>query len=68
MIDLGWYTEKDYDENTIIKCPECNEWTSIKEWKEGETYCEDCGSHYGIICPKCEEIFDHVWHPDFEIK
>ena len=35
---------------------------------QGNQYCEDCGDHSALVCPKCDERFDHVWGPTFRIK
>lgn len=43
------------------KCPECGERSPIAEWAENRPPCEDCGDHDGRECPKCHEVFDHVW-------
>lgn len=51
-----------------IRCPECGEWSSHKEWIETDTYCSDCGSHLAIQCPMCDEKFDCVYSPTFEIR
>ena len=47
-----------------LKCPECKEVSFAKDWRAGETGCEDCGSHSAVFCPKCDEPFDHVWGYD----
>jgi hypothetical protein len=54
----GWW---DVPESERWLCPKCGEWSPHQEWAETEVYCEDCGSHDGRICPRCEESFDHVW-------
>lgn len=55
-------------EGCEIQCPECNKWSNHKKWIETEVYCEACGSHSGIQCPKCDEVFDHVWSPEFKVR
>lgn len=42
----------------IVICPHCKERTEESDWREGEGYCEDCGSHAGVFCPECDEF---VW-------
>lgn len=54
----GWW---DAPAGTHWKCPECGETSPIEDWKECESFCDDCGSHDGRMCPKCDEVFDHVW-------
>ena len=55
-------------EGCEIQCPECKEWASHNNWTETEVYCEDCGEHSAIRCPNCDEVFDHVWSPMFEVR
>jgi len=55
-------------EGCEIQCPECKEWASHKDWLETKVYCEDCGSHSAIRCPNCNEEFDQVWSPKFEVR
>jgi hypothetical protein len=43
------------------KCPECGEKSPIEDWYETEVYCEMCGDHDARGCPKCDELYDHVW-------
>jgi hypothetical protein len=56
------------DDEVQIKCPICKEWSPCLDWREGEVGCEDCGSHATLICPKCEEGFDHVSSEPFETR
>ena len=63
-----WLFAEDPHEGCEIECPSCKTWNSHKNWREGEVYCEDCGEHSAIICPNCEEYFDHVWSPTFEVR
>ena len=56
-------------DNSQIKCPECKEWSLATEWKHIPVYCNVCGDHPGILCPKCDELFDHVWDDEeFKVK
>lgn len=41
--------------------PECKEWSPVEGWREGEEYCEDCGSHPSMVCPACESHTDTVF-------
>jgi hypothetical protein len=34
------------------------------EWRETETYCEDCGTHPSVVCDKCEEEYDLIAEED----
>jgi len=34
------------------------------EWRESETYCEDCGSHPAVYCPVCDRTIDTVMSGD----
>ena len=63
-----WEFNPPLDGGCEIKCPECDEWSPPEEWKEGEVGCEDCGSHSAMVCPKCDERFDHVFSPTFETR
>lgn len=47
-------------QNAVIQCPGCSEWIPIEEWKPVEIGCDLCGSHDGILCPKCDDCFDQV--------
>lgn len=51
-----------------ILCPECNEYSKIARWVEVTVPCELCGDHYAIVCPVCEEHFDHVYAKPFIVK
>jgi len=55
-------------EGCEIHCPECNEWSSHYDWEESETYCDICGSHVAMVCPKCGEVFDSVFCDIFEVR
>lgn len=48
----------------LWKCPECGEFSDPDTWEETEAGCEDCGTHDALRCPRCDEIFDHVWGSD----
>lgn len=51
-----------------IKCPTCKQVTASELWREVEVGCEDCGTHDGLQCPSCEDLFDHVWGFDELLK
>ena len=62
-----WDFNADINDNSKIKCHECKEVSSISEWTESEVYCELCGEHSAIKCPKCDERFDMIGSPVFEV-
>jgi ribosomal protein S27E len=43
-----------------VKCPSCLETSPATEWEDTDIYCEDCGDHAAVRCPKCEEVFDTI--------
>lgn len=64
-----WSFTAPITEESLIECPECKEASPLSEWQESEVYCEDCGSHAAMMCPKCEERFDHVYQEvDFVVR
>lgn len=67
----GWWEispEENLQEGCELKCPECGEWSSHKEWKETCVYCEDCGEHKAMRCPHCDEDFDGIKSKTFECR
>ena len=56
-------------EEDLVKCPDedCGKESPLKEWTVGSVGCELCGDHDAMVCPECEEMFDHVWSPTFEV-
>ncbi len=57
------------NEDTEIRCPTCQQWSSIDDWEMTEAPCEDCGSHSALKCPKCQEVFDGVaYYSRFESR
>lgn len=36
-------------------------------WIETDLYCEDCGSHFGVICDECLETYDSVWDDEYDL-
>lgn len=44
-----------------IFCFHCKQWSVHSDWKEGESFCEDCGEHSAIFCPECYTYYDYVW-------
>ena len=57
---LWKFTTELFNESIVI-CPDCKVPSPLSEWNEGEVYCEDCGSHAAMVCPRCEDRFDHVY-------
>ena len=55
-------------EDSVVECPGCHEPSALREWVDTEVYCEDCGSHSAMGCPKCDEEFDHVNGPTFHVQ
>ncbi len=57
-------------EDAEVRCRECTEWSPGLEWQDCEPYCEECGSHAGVMCPRCGEQFDHCFAAStpFEIR
>ncbi len=55
-------------EGCEIHCPECGEWSSHHDWEEAELYCDICGGHIAMKCPKCDEVFDSVFCEMFEVR
>ena len=55
----------------LVTCPAddagCGEASPLAEWLESTVYCELCSEHAAIVCPRCEEAFDHVWGPTFAV-
>ena len=54
---------------TVYRCPECGEESS--GWTATDyIWCEDCGSHSGMVCPKCEWGVDLIYNDleDLEVK
>jgi len=69
IIDFSlWKFSPDLTEGCEIKCHECAEWSCHTDWTETVVYCEDCGEHSAIECPKCGEVFEHVWSSTFETR
>lgn len=59
--NMKWFVD---DSVVDVQCPDCKEISPAESWIDREPYCEDCGEHAGIQCPKCSSIFDHVWDGD----
>lgn len=51
------------------KCPWCKETTPDREWEDASFWCDRCGEHAGVECPKCgarfDLVYDNLEHPDF---
>jgi hypothetical protein len=55
-------------EGDEIQCKDCEEWVSHNEWLSTVEYCETCGTHEAIKCPKCGGVFDMVWTKDIKSR
>lgn len=64
----AWEFTQELSNSSEVRCPDCKEWSPLAEWNESEVFCEDCGDHAAMQCPKCEERFDHVHGPTFEAR
>lgn len=58
-------TRRDGSPELGYVCPECEVWSPVASWREGEVCCEDCGTHPSMVCPACENQTDTVF-TDFE--
>jgi len=47
-------------ENSKVKCQFCGKLSDNQDWEETTIFCEDCGEHPAIRCPKCDEVVDLV--------
>lgn len=66
--DTGlWKFTANVNDDSRVVCPECREDSPLAAWVEGEAYCELCGSHPTMVCPKCGEGQDHVWAGTIEV-
>lgn len=65
-----WYFEfsEELTDESQILCEECGEWSLAKDWINLEIQCDICGDHPGIMCPKCDEVYDHVWSDEFKAR
>lgn len=54
----------------MAQCPECDfrgmsydekPIPGVPQYREGEAYCEDCGSHFANVCPECGEVWDTIF-------
>ena len=73
MINLSdanfWFNfSHEIDEKSEIECSECKEYSNIQQWTDGYAYCEDCGDHNAIVCPKCDWPIDHIWCPVLNVR
>jgi len=56
--ELQWWDVKN---RALWTCPACHQTSPAAEWQESRVPCDDCGSHDGRECPRCNRAFDHVW-------
>jgi len=62
-----WKFDAAVDEDSLVLCSECQEASPLREWKEDTVYCEDCGDHLAMGCPRCDYLFDHVFASMFHV-
>lgn len=62
-----WKFDAKVEEDSLILCSECKEASPLREWTEGSVFCEDCGDHLAMECPRCEWRFDHVYAGMFHV-
>jgi hypothetical protein len=55
------FTKKPADDSEV-KCPECEIFSPLSEWTDGEgsKWCETCGYHNVMSCPKCGYEVEHI--------
>jgi len=48
----------------LRRCPDkdCRKWSPLKNWKECEVSCDQCGEHPASKCPICGEVFDDIFY------
>ena len=63
-----WSFTKEPFEGCESLCPECTTWQPHAQWNETSVYCEDCGDHIALQCPVCDEAYDSVWGPEFDVR
>lgn len=44
----------------LVECPKCLSYSPLRDYEESSVECEDCGDHWAIRCPQCDECTDHV--------
>lgn len=70
LVDARWtwtFDKRLETEEDLVECPICKVYSRLHEWIDGEVYCELCGEHRAMVCPECDEAFDHVWSPEFRV-
>lgn len=55
-----WSFDAPVADDSEIHCHECGEWSLLAEWERGYVDCDTCGDHDAMVCPKCDEHYDHV--------
>jgi hypothetical protein len=65
---------RDYDfeptltAESLIECPECEEWSPLSDWRAAYVGCEICGEHDAIACPRCNWGVDSVIKPTLRTR
>ena len=68
-LNTWWkFNPPDLTEGDEIQCPECRQFSSHKDWNEGEIFCEECGEHFAVVCPKCNKAYDSVGQLTFNSR
>ena len=66
---LEWWEFTDEPtEGCELKCPTCGEFSAHTLWYESEIYCETCGEHVALSCPKCRGQIDMIYHDPIEVR
>lgn len=60
LLTLYWGNMRKFKTHCV-----CGEPFKQSTWIETETYCDLCGSHNAVECPKCNQIYDNTYS-DFE--
>lgn len=68
QIKLWKWIPKEPTDHDDVFCSECKQWSEFRYWRLGEIPCESCDTHLVIICPICDEYYDHVYAEPFEVK
>lgn len=64
----GWKFSAPIADDSEIQCQECAVFSPLAEWEEDSVYCEACGDHDALVCPRCGEYHDYVHHVAFNVR
>jgi hypothetical protein len=62
-----WDFDSPISDISTIECPECEESSALRSWTIGAIYCDLCGEHDAIWCPKCHQPIDSVRTLTFKV-